>query len=99
VEPNAGSTFRNPKIGVFTGKMLEELGAKTWVQGGARISEKHCNFIINTNDATSVDVSRLMCQMHSGVKKHYGYDLIAEIRYVGTPTQEEEEIWSNFTVH
>ena len=98
-EPNAGSTFRNPEQGVYVGKLFEELGAKDWKEGGAKISEKHANFLINTGNATSLDVSRLMHRMHSGVKEKFGYDLIAEIRYIGTPTQEEEEIWKNFTVH
>ena len=98
-EPNAGSTFRNPEQCVFVGQLLENLGAKGWREGDAAISDKHCNFIVNKGNATSLDVSRLMYKMHSSVKKEHGYDLIAEIRYVGEPTQEEEEIWSQFTVH
>ncbi len=98
-EPSAGSTFRNPCDGVYAGKLLEELGAKNWREGNAVISDKHCNFIINVGGATSVDVSRLMHKMHSSVKEKYGYDLIAEIRYLGEPTPEEEEIWEQFTVH
>ena len=98
-EPNAGSTFRNPESGVYVGKLFQELGAKTWAEGGVRISDKHANFLWNTGNATSLDVSRLMHRMHSGVKEKFGYDLIAEIRYIGIPTKEEEEIWKNFTVH
>jgi len=99
-EPNAGSTFRNPEQpGVYVGKLFEELGAKNWVEGGVRVSDKHANFLWNKGDATSLDVSRLMHRMHSGVKEKFGYDLIAEIRYIGIPTEEEEEIWKNFTVH
>ncbi len=97
--PNAGSTFRNPCPGVYAGKLLEELGAKNWEAGGAAVSDKHCNFIVNTGNATSLDASRLMYKMHSRIKETYGYDLIAEIRYLGEPTQEEKEIWQNFTVH
>lgn len=98
-QPNAGSTFRNPEQGIYVGKLLEDLGAKSWSEGGAVISNMHCNFIVNTGDATSVDVSRLMHRMHSSVKQEYGYDLVAEIRFVGEYTQEEKEIWSQFTVH
>ena len=98
-EPNAGSTFRNPGQDVYVGQLFESLGAKSWKEGGVKVSEKHANFLINTGDATSLDVSRLMNKMHSRVKEKYGYDLIAEIRYIGTPTKEEEEIWKNFTVH
>ena len=98
-EPSAGSTFRNPCKGVYVGKLFASLGAKNWKEGAAAISGKHCNFIINTGNATSLDVSRLMCKMHKSVKDEYGYDLIAEIRYLGEPTKEEEEIWDQFTVH
>lgn len=98
-EPNAGSTFRNPESGAAIGKLLEEAGAKNWSEGGAKISEKHANFIVNTGNATSLDISRLMHRMYSAVKEKYGCNPIAEIRYIGTPTPEEEEIWKNFTVH
>ncbi len=97
--PNAGSTFRNPCPGVYVGKLLEELGARKWQEGNASISDKHCNFIVNKGNATSLDVSRLMYKMHQSVKQAHGYDLIAEIRYLGVPTQEEKEIWDQFTVH
>lgn len=99
VYPNAGSTFRNPIPDIFTGKLIEDLGGKDWQEGGAAIYEKHCNFIINKGNATSLDVSRLMNKMHSSIKKVYGYDLIAEIRFIGIQSQEEKEIWENFTVH
>lgn len=98
-DPSAGSTFRNPERGVYVGKMFEELGLKGHKEGGAVLSTKHANFVINNGNATSVDISRLMHKMHSGVKEKYGYDLIAEIRYVGDMSQEEEEIWKNFQVH
>jgi len=98
-QPNAGSTFRNPERGIHAGRLFEELGAKNWNEGGAKISDKHANFLINTGNATSLDVSRLMSRMHSGVKEKFGYDLIAEIRYIGTYLPEEEEIWKEFTVH
>lgn len=98
-QPNAGSTFRNPEPDVYVGQLLEQLGAKGWKEGGAAISDMHCNFIVNTGNASSLDVSRLMHRMHSSVKREYGYDLIAEIRFVGEYTEEEKEIWSQFTVH
>lgn len=98
-EYNAGSTFRNPTQGIYVGKMLQELNAKTWQEGRAKISEKHANFIINADNATSLDVSRLMFKMYESIKNTYGYDLIAEIRYIGNPTEEEEKIWKSFQVH
>jgi len=98
-EPNAGSTFRNPEREVYVGKLLEEIGAKNWIEGGAKLSDKHANFLINTGNATSPDVSRLMFKMYNEIKKNFGYELIAEIRYVGDPTEEEEAIWKTFQVH
>lgn len=98
-QPNAGSTFRNPSVGIYAGRLFEQLGAKEWAFGGARLSDRHANFIVNTGNATSLDVSRLMHKMHSEVKNHFGYDFTAEIRYLGIPTKEEEEIWKTFTVH
>ncbi len=98
-EPSAGSTFRNPEQGAYVGKMFQELGLKGYKSGEAKISEKHANFIINTGNASSLDVSRLMHKMHSMVKKNYEYDLMAEIRFIGEMTREEEEIWQNFQVH
>ncbi|OGI29429.1 MAG: UDP-N-acetylenolpyruvoylglucosamine reductase [Candidatus Melainabacteria bacterium RIFOXYA12_FULL_32_12] len=97
--PSAGSTFRNPAPGVFVGQLFEQLGAKNWVEGGARVSSIHCNFIVNTGNATSLDVSRLMYKMYNAVKDNYGYDLLAEIRFVGDATEEEEMIWKSFQVH
>lgn len=98
-EPSAGSTFRNPAENAFIGQLLEQLGAKSWVEGGAKISEKHANFIINTGNATSIDVSRLMYRMYTEIKNNFGYEPIAEIRYVGDSTEEEEIIWKSFQVH
>lgn len=98
-EPTAGSTFRNPQNQVYIGQLLEEIGAKSWREGGAKISEKHANFIINTGRAVSTDVSRLMNKMHDSVLENFGYDLVAEIRFIGVKTSEEEEIWKKFQVH
>jgi UDP-N-acetylmuramate dehydrogenase len=98
-EPSAGSTFRNPTHNVFVGQLLEQLGAKTWQEGGAKVSLMHGNFIINTGNATSLDVSRLMYKMYNAIKDNFGYDLIAEIRFVGDSTEEEEKIWKSFQVH
>lgn len=98
-EPNAGSTFRNPEQGVYVGQLFEQVGAKNWTEGGAKVSNKHANFLINTGNATSIDVSRLMFRMHSAVKEKFRYDLMAEIRFVGDATEEEEAIWKSFQVH
>ncbi|MFH0703120.1 MAG: UDP-N-acetylmuramate dehydrogenase [bacterium] len=98
-ESNAGSCFRNPVNGVYVGYLLEKLGAKNWSQGKAKISSKHANFIVNTGDATSLDVSRLMYKMYTEIKNNFGYELVAEIKYIGNSTEEEKEIWKNITKH
>ena len=57
--PSAGSVFRNPE-GKFAGQMIEELGLKGYSIGGAKVSEKHANFIINYDHATSEDIKNLI---------------------------------------
>ena len=57
--PSAGSVFRNPE-GMFAGKLIEDLGYKGLIKGGAKISEKHAKFIINFNNATGEDVKTLI---------------------------------------
>lgn len=98
-EPNAGSTFRNPAEGVYVAKLLEDIGAKNWIEGGVRISPKHANFLYNFDNATSVDVSRLMLKMYNQVKEKYGYELIAELCYLGEKSEEEKEIWNHIQKH
>lgn len=92
-EPNAGSIFRNPAEGVFAGELIEKAGLKRAVSGGAKISEKHANFIINSTNATSLDISRLMFKMYNEVNSKFGYKLKPEIKYIGIFSKEEEEIW------
>ncbi len=92
-EPNAGSIFRNPAEGVFAGELIEKAGLKGAVSGGAKISEKHANFIINLTNATSLDISRLMFKMYNEVNSKFGYKLKPEIKYIGIYSKEEEEIW------
>ncbi|MEI7475207.1 MAG: UDP-N-acetylmuramate dehydrogenase [bacterium] len=99
-EANAGSTFRNPKEGVYTAKLLQELGARgSWSEGDAIISDKHGNFVTNRGNASSLDIARLMFRMFNEVKNAYGYELIAEVRNVGEFTQEEETIWKTISAH
>ncbi len=96
-EPNAGSTFRNPAKGIYVGRLLEQLGAKGWREGGASVSNKHANFIVNSCNATSVDVLKLMHKMQSAVNAEYSYKLKPEIKCIGYLTREEEEIWQELT--
>ncbi len=75
--PSAGSVFRNPE-GKFVGKLIEDLGYKGKMVGGAKVSEKHANFIINTGNATGQDIIDLIDEIKKEVKEVYKEDLILE---------------------
>ena len=79
--PSAGSVFRNPDGG-FAGKMIEDLGLKGYSNVGAKVSEKHANFIINYNKATSKDIKELIDYVHDAVLKEYNVDLKIEQEFV-----------------
>ena len=65
--PSAGSVFRNPD-GDFAGRLIEEIGYKGKNVGGAKVSEKHANFIINKDNASSLDVINLITEIKDKVK-------------------------------
>lgn len=79
--PSAGSVFRNPE-GDFAGRLIEEIGYKGKSIGGAKVSEKHANFIINTGNATGEDIKKLINEIKEKVKKKYKIDLITEQEFV-----------------
>ncbi len=75
--PSAGSVFRNPPD-MFCGKLIEDLGYKGLIKGGAKISEKHANFIVNFNHAKAKDVKELIDFIKQVVKEKYNVDLVVE---------------------
>ena len=75
--PSAGSVFRNPEDN-FAGKLIEDSGLKGKTQGGAMVSDKHANFIINYNHATADDIKYLIDLCHEEVLKNYGINLKVE---------------------
>lgn len=79
--PSAGSIFRNPE-GDFAGRIIEELGFKGKKYGGAEVSQKHANFIINTGEATGKDIQKLILEIKEKVKKEYDIDLVYEQEFV-----------------
>ena len=81
--PSAGSVFRNPE-GDYAGRLIESLGYKGKMYGGAMVSEKHANFIINKNHATANDIIGLIYDIQKRVKKEYGIDLKLEQEIVKT---------------
>lgn len=79
--PSAGSVFRNP-TDMFAGKLIEDLGYKGLVKGGAMVSEKHANFIVNFNNAKASDVKELIDFIKQVVKEKYNIDLVVEQEFV-----------------
>lgn len=75
--PNAGSVFKNP-INNSAGKLIDEAGLKNYNIGGAFISDKHANFIINKNSATSKDILSLIEYIKKEVLKKYNINLELE---------------------
>lgn len=75
--PSAGSVFRNPD-GTFAGKLIEEANLKKMSVGGAEISEKHANFIINKGNATGKDILKLIDRVKKEVKNKYNIELTLE---------------------
>lgn len=79
-----GSTFKNPD-GHKAWQLVDEAGCRGFAVGGAQVSEKHTNFLINTGDATSADIEALGEEVRRRVKNKSGVDLQWEIQRVGKP--------------
>ena len=79
--PSAGSVFRNPTDN-FAGKLIEDSGLKGQKHGGAMISSKHANFIVNYKNATADDIKYLIELAHDKVKENYNIDLKIEQEFV-----------------
>ena len=80
--PNAGSTFRNPE-GDYAARLIEASGLKGYVMGGAQVSEKHANFIVNLGTATALDIELLIRHMQETVMNKFGIALQQEVRVIG----------------
>ncbi len=81
-EPNCGSVFKNPD-GDHAARLIESAGAKGLRVGGARVSEKHANFIVADPGATASDVWDLVQQVRSRVEQHAGIRLETEVELMG----------------
>ena len=80
--PSAGSTFKRPE-GYFAGKLIEDTGLRGFRVGGAQVSEKHCGFVINRENATAADIVSLMEQVADRVEAKFGVRLEPEVRRIG----------------
>lgn len=81
-QANAGSVFRNPP-GDYAARLIEACGLKGTCIGGACVSEKHANFIVNTGTASAADIETLMDKVQQLVQEETGINLQPEVRIVG----------------
>lgn len=79
--PSAGSVFRNPE-GDFAGRLIEESGFKGKSIGGASVSEKHANFIINSGNAKGEEIKELINEIKNKIKEKYNIELKVEQEFV-----------------
>lgn len=80
--PSAGSTFKRPE-GYFAGKLIQDAGLRGKQIGGAQVSEKHCGFVINRENASAQDILDLCTFVAGEVKKQFGVKLELEIKVLG----------------
>jgi len=80
--PSAGSTFRNPE-GDYAARLIEASGLKGYTIGGAQVSEKHANFIVNVGGASALDIELLIKHMRETVLEKQGVALQQEVKVLG----------------
>ncbi len=85
-----GSTFRNPDGGTKAWELIDAAGCRGLRLGGAMVSDKHCNFLINTGNATAADIEALGEEVRRRVKAATGVTLQWEIRRIGVPLAQQE---------
>jgi UDP-N-acetylmuramate dehydrogenase len=83
-QPSCGSVFKNPR-GDHAARLIETAGLKEARVGGAQVSAKHANFIINTGGATAADIETLILQVQSTVESRHGVRLETEVQIIGEP--------------
>ena len=80
--PSCGSTFKNPP-GHHSGALIERAGLKSYQLGGAMVSPKHANFIVNVGGAKASDVHAVITHVRGEVKRQFGVELETEVKYMG----------------
>jgi UDP-N-acetylmuramate dehydrogenase len=88
--PSCGSVFRNPP-GDFAGRLIEQAGLKGERRGGAMVSDKHANFILNLGSATAADIEALIVEVRAAVERTSGVQLELEVRVIGEPARAPAE--------
>jgi UDP-N-acetylmuramate dehydrogenase len=89
-EPSCGSVFTNPQ-GAHAARLIETAGLKGCRIGGAEVSPKHANFIINTGGATAADIEALIRHVAAEVERVHGVRLETEVHILGEPASAEQE--------
>ena len=87
-----GSTFRNPEDGMKAWELIDAAGCRGLVRGGAQVSGKHCNFLLNTCGATAADLEGLGEEVRRRVHAASGVSLLWEIRRIGVPGSRPEVV-------
>ena len=80
--PSAGSTFKRPE-GHFAGQLIDNAGLRGYSIGGAKVSDKHCGFVINMGNATSSDIYNLILKVQKTVKEKFNVELLTEVKLLG----------------
>ena len=80
--PSAGSFFKRPE-GYFAGKLIQDAGLRGYQVGGAQVSEKHCGFVINKENATATDVVNLIHDVQRIVYEKFQVQLDTEVKFLG----------------
>jgi UDP-N-acetylmuramate dehydrogenase len=101
-EKTGGSTFANPTAeevaqarlpeGTKVWQLIDKAGCRGLTVGGAQMSEMHCNFMINTGNATAADLERLGEEVRRRVREHSGVTLRWEIKRIGVPLEKDADI-------
>ncbi|MDE6699843.1 MAG: UDP-N-acetylmuramate dehydrogenase [Acetatifactor sp.] len=80
--PSAGSTFKRPE-GYYAGELIMNAGLRGFQVGGARVSDKHCGFVINAGYASAADIMDVIWEVQRRVKERFGGELEPEVVFLG----------------
>lgn len=80
--PSAGSTFKRPE-GYFAGELIMNAGMRGFTIGGAKVSDKHCGFVINEGNATAADIVKVIREVQRQVKEQFHVELEPEVVFLG----------------
>ena len=92
--PNAGSVFKNPEnCELSAGALIDKCDLRGYKANNCEVYSNHCNFIINSGNASSIDYTNMVFEIYSKVKEKFNVELTPEIEYIGEMTKGEKEKW------